>query len=126
MYIPYADTTMFNVDCDGHWGATNSTHWAWTALYSDSPVRFAIVAPDVKSVVAHIAFMSPAISSVPSVDSDFDFVPDKTALIPASCWDDADVSFAVAATVSPSVAVSIALTSAAVLGMTSMFRSLKS
>ena len=54
MYMPYADTTMFSVALDGHWAEINSTHWAWTALYNASPVRFDIFAPDAKSVVAHI------------------------------------------------------------------------
>lgn len=126
IYIPYADTTMFSVERVEHWFATSSAHWACTALYSGSPVRFAIWAPDAKSVVAHIAFMSPAMSSVPWVDSALDFVLDKTSLIPASCCALADVSLVADAFDSPAVALSIALTSAAVLGITSIFRFVKS
>lgn len=53
MYIPYADITMFNID-EGHCVFTISEHCAFTALYSGSPVRFAILAPFAKSVVAQI------------------------------------------------------------------------
>ena len=124
--MPYADITMFRVAWDAHWSATSSLHWLWTALYSASPVRFAIWAPDVKSVVAHIAFMSPAISNVPWVDRALDLVFDKTSLMPASFCALADVSFFDDAIASPWVAFSIAFTSPAVFGITSMFRSLKS
>lgn len=81
------------------------------------------MAPDVKSVVAHIAFISPAISNVPWVDNAFVLVPDKTSTIPANADADADVSLAVAATDSPAVAVDIAVTSAAVLLIASMLKS---
>lgn len=126
IYIPYAATTIFNVASDEQFPETNSAHWAWTALYNDSPVRFAMFAPDVKSVVAQIAFISPAMSNVPAVDSDFDFVLVNTSLMPANFWADAELSFVVVAAVSPLVAFSMAETSAAVLGITSMFRFLKS
>lgn len=83
-------------------------------------------APDAKSVVAQIAFISPAISSVPDVDNEFDFVLVKTALMPANFCADDELSCTVDAAVSPAVAFIIALTSAAVLGITSIFRLLKS
>ena len=54
MYMPYADTTMFSVDWLAHCSLTKSTHWACTALYNDSPVKFAMFWPDAKSVVAQI------------------------------------------------------------------------
>lgn len=126
IYIPYAATTIFNVLFDGQRSETKSAHWLCTALYNGSPVRFAMFAPDAKSVVAQIAFMSPAMSNVPDVDNEFDFVFAKTALIPASFWADDDLSRAVLAADSPAVAVIMALTSAAVFGITSMFRLLKS
>ena len=50
-------------------------------------------APSAKSVVDQIAFMSPAMSSVPLVDSDLDFALLKTSLMPlravadAARWD---------------------------------------
>ena len=70
IYIPYADITMARVVFVAQYSETNSEHCACTALYSDSPVRLAILTPPVKSVVAHIEFMSPAMSSVPWVDND--------------------------------------------------------
>lgn len=126
MYMPYADTTMFSVDVDAQLFDTISAHWACTALYNCSPVRLAMFAPDVKSVVAQIAFISPAMSNVPWVDSDLDFALAKMSLIPLSCFAELDVSLDVAAAFSPSDAVSIALTSAPVFGITSIFKSLKS
>lgn len=126
IYIPYADTTMLSRDCVPHVAATISAHWLCTALYSVSPVVFAMLAPDVKLVVAHIAFISPAISNVPAVDSDLLFVFASTELIPARVEFDADVSLAFVAAISPAVDVSMALTSAAVFVMADIFRSLKS
>ena len=41
--------------------------------------------PPVRSVVVQIEFISPAISSVPWVDKDFDLDFDKTSLMPDSC-----------------------------------------
>lgn len=70
--------------------------------------------------------MSPAISNCPWVDNADFFVFDNTSLMPSNWAAAADVSFLVVAAFSPAVAVSIALTSAAVFGITSMFRFLKS
>ena len=82
--------------------------------------------PPVKSVVAQIEFMSPAISNVPWVDNDCFFVPDKTSRMPDN-WDDAaDESLVTDCANSPDDADSIALTSLAVLSMTDRFRFIKS
>lgn len=121
MYIPYADTTMSNVDAE-HMGETKSAHCEWTALYSASPVRFAMFSPDAKFVVAQIWFMSPAMSSVPNVLNDWLFADDNTSRIPVSFAAESDVSLADSAANSPSDAVSMALTSSAVLGITSIFK----
>ena len=60
--------------------------------------------PPVRSVVAQISFMLPAMSSVPWVDRDLFFVFDKTSLMPAS-WDAAaDLSFDIDWVYSPVVA----------------------
>ena len=83
-------------------------------------------APSAKSVVDQIAFMSPAMSSVPLVDSDLDFALLKTSLIPLRACADLELSCADDAASSPSLAVSMAFTSAAVLGITSIFKFLKS
>ena len=83
-------------------------------------------APSAKSVVDQIAFMSPAMSSVPLVDSDLDFALLKTSLMPLRAVADADLSRADDAANSPVLAVSMALTSAAVLGIISIFKFLKS
>lgn len=88
MYIPYADTTILRVDFELQFGIAISAHWAWTALYNGSPVRFAMYAPDAKSVVAHISFMSPPASSVPAVDSALDLVLFNTVDILFNCWAD--------------------------------------
>lgn len=80
--------------------------------------------PDAKFVVAHIWFMSPAISNVPSVDNAWDLVEDKTSLMPANVCADCESSSVMAS--SPSLADSMALTSAAVFGITSIFKFLKS
>lgn len=82
--------------------------------------------PPVKSVVAQMAFMSPAISRVPWVDNDLFFVFDNTELIPASFDALDDMSLAFDWAISPPVADSMAPTSAADLSITDMFRSLKS
>ena len=74
--------------------------------------------PPVRSVVAHTAFMSPAMSSVPWVDRDSDLVFDKTALMPDSCLALSDLSLALACAVSPIVADNIAPTSWADLSIT--------
>lgn len=68
--------------------------------------------------------MSPAMSSVPSVFNAWCLADDKTSLMPANCWADADLSSMMAN--SPSVAFSMACTSSAVFGITSIFKSLKS
>lgn len=124
MYIPYAEITMSSVDDVGQLSAIKSTHWECTALYNGSPVKFAMFEPDARFVVAQIWFMSPAMSSVPRVDRAWDWDDDKTALMPASFCAASDVSIFIAS--SPSLAFSMAFTSSAVLGMTSMFKFLKS
>ena len=126
MYMPYAETTILSVASDAQLSLTSSAHWACTALYNASPVRLDIFVVAARSLVAHTALISPAMSSVPSVDIDLVRVFDKTSLIPARLFDASDVSLIVVAMVSPAVAFSMALTSAAVLGITSMFKSLKS
>ena len=70
--------------------------------------------------------MSPAMSNLPWVDNDFVFVPDNTDVMLDSCFALSDVSLVLAWAISPSVADNIAVTSAPVLVMTSMFKSLKS
>ena len=126
IYIPYADTTIFNVFCDGQRSATNSAHWEWTALYSDSPVRFAMFAPDIKSVVFQICFMSPPISNWPAVDRAFARVPANTSLIAVNFFDDSELSRVFDNFNSPSLADNIALTSAGVFNIASILRFLKS
>lgn len=126
MYIPYAETTMFRVDLDSHVSATIWLHWAWTALYNDSPVRFAIFAPLARSVVCQICLMSPPISTMPAVDNDFDFAWDRIEPILDNCFADSDVSLDDDAMYSPDVAFIIALTSAADLSITLRLKSLKS
>lgn len=95
MYMPYADVTIFSVVVSAHLSAIMLVHCAWTALYSASPVRLAILAPPVKSVVAQMAFILPAISSVPWVDKDLVLDFDKTSLMPASCNAADDLSLVV-------------------------------
>lgn len=69
-------------------------HWAWTALYSGSPVKFAMLAPSAKSVVCQICFMSPPMSSVPAVDNAWDFAWLNIELIFFNCIAESDVSLA--------------------------------
>ena len=123
MYMPYADTTILRVDSEPHCDATISEHWACTALYNASPVRLDMFVPPIKSVEFHIAEISPAMSSVPWVDKACFFVLAKTALMPASFFALSDVSWAFSWADSPAVADVIALTSAAVLSMTYIFKS---
>lgn len=70
--------------------------------------------------------MLPPMSSVPAVDSDFDFACASTFDMFASCCADWDVSCDAVPMTSPDVAEIIAPTSAAVLSIMLMFRSLKS
>lgn len=126
MYMPYADTTIFNIDLDSHVCATIWLHWACTALYNDSPVRFAMFAPSAILVVFHICLMSPPISNVPDVDKDWDLALDKTELMLANCLADSESSLEYDAITSPLVADIIAETSAADLSMTLRLKSLKS
>ena len=83
-------------------------------------------APPVKSVVAQMALMSPAMSTVPWVDRDLFFVLDKTSLMPASWVALLDLSLLIDWVNSPALADVMALTSAAVLSMTARFKFLKS
>lgn len=122
IYIPYADTTIFNID-DEHCAVTICVHCALTALNKLSPVRFAMFAPFAKSVVAQIDFMSPPASNVPAVDNDFDFVFDKTSPIALNCCADADLSFVRDNVCSPVDADVMAATSAADLLIMSKFKS---
>ena len=124
--LPYAEVTMSRGVLDVPWGVTSSEHWACTALYNASPVNSVRLAPPVKSVVAHIELILPAISNVPWVDNDLFLVLDNTALIPASVWAPLDVSDAFCWVNSPVLAVIMWLTSLAVLSITDRFRFLKS
>jgi hypothetical protein len=122
MYIPYADITIFNTDY-GHASDTISAHWAFTALYNGSPIKFAMFAPDAKSVVDHIDDMSPPASNVPDVDKDLLFALARTELIAFNFLLDADVSFVDDAVCSPMDADVIARTSSADFVITSRFKS---
>lgn len=122
IYIPYADITIFNID-DEHCDVTISEHWALTALYKLSPVRFAMFAPFAKSVVVQIDLMSPPASNVPAVDKDFVLVFSNISPIALNCWADADLSWAVVAINSPVVADVMAATSAADFLIMSKFKS---
>ena len=83
-------------------------------------------APSARFVVCHICLMSPPMSNVPDVESDWDLAWASMVPIFANCWADADVSWADAAIVSPVDAEIIALTSAADLSITLRLKSLKS
>ena len=91
-------------------------------MYNASPVRLAMFVPPAKSDVDQISFMLPAMSSVPWVDNDLFFVFDKTSLIPANADALAGLSLLIDWVNSPVVAVVMAVTSAAVLSITAMFR----
>ena len=118
--------TIVCVDEFGHLSATNSEHWAWTALYNASPVRLEMFVPPVKSVVAHMALMSPAMSRVPPMDNDCDLLFAKTSLMPDNFDALSDLSVVVDCLYSPAEADNIAETSFAVLSITDKFRFLKS
>ena len=122
MYMPYADTTMVWVGVSGHLSITICEHWACTALYNASPVRFAMLVPPVRFDVDHMELMSPAISSVPWVDNDLFLMFDNTALMPDNALALLDVSLVADWAYSPAVADVMAFTSAAVLSMTVMFK----
>lgn len=73
-----------------------------------------------------MALMLPAISTVPWVDKDLLFDWASTSLMPANCFALLELSRVVDWAYSPAVADNIAVTSAAVLLMTSRFKFLKS
>lgn len=77
-------------------------------------------------MVFQICFISPPMSNCPAVDRAFERVPAKTSLIAVNFFADSDLSRVFDNFNSPSLAVSIALTSAGVLSIASIFKSLKS
>lgn len=83
-------------------------------------------APSARFVVFHICLMSPPMSNVPDVESDWDLAWASIVPIFANCWADADVSFVDEAIFSPADAEIMALTSAVDLSITLRLKSLKS